>query len=199
MAQGLMQVDYQHDFLINAHGQEITALSEEARKVMQASNQRDQALLANTFPSALQQLRTWREDNTNGKHTKLLQHVSLRYLRNYLLLKEPTQTSRTQVKELLTILITAEAIDLDVLTDAYIYSRPLLSSGTRETFEEYISVLHAHDIEQIRTRTPGLIEAYENSTGIEKQKHLLWLKGLERQSHACRHAREQLPELLHLD
>ncbi len=197
MFEAMYQLDFKEDFLIppDEDGTPRNARPSDAEwSLRSTASSRDKVHLAETFIDAKTKIKDLLIRNKDGQYTATVQLVSLRYLRRYILVTESV-TNHQHALDLLRILVETEAIDLDVLVDTYLFASPVIELDEKRILFDYITKVYDNDIATVKDKTPRLMKAYQESTGNEKKKYLLWGKAMERRSQACAYAREKLPQL----
>jgi len=195
--EAISQLDFKEDFSIppreNGEPHNIGP-NDFGWSLRKASSSRDKAYLAETFTDAKSKVEDLFARNKDDQYTATIQLVSLKYLRRYILETKSVENQKHAL-DLLRILVETKAIDLDVLVDAYLFVSPIIKPDEKQRFFDYVSKIHNHDVAIIKEKAPKFMKAYQDSTGNEQKKYLLWGKDLERRSDACAYAREKLPRL----
>lgn len=198
MFEAMYDKEYTNDFMITADKnnvyRELIPGNEEWELTM-APNTYDLEKLAASFPSSKAKIEEFFQKNETGEYTRTIQFASLKYLRRYVLLQNPNKKNQKMASELLEILIETEAVDLDIIVDAYVFSKRMLSNDQKREYYDYIVELHKKDMDYIQEKFPVYKKAIEENTGVDQKKYIMWAKGLERKSLACAHARKAFPQL----
>lgn len=120
-----------------------------------------------------------------------IERISLQYLRNYFLLQN-SEDARKEAKFLLFTVIKTKSIDLDVLADAYQFTKSILTDDEKETCLNFI--LHQMQMMESRLETDFFKykEIYEEGNEEEKRKALLTGKRLENKSKSIQYTKEIL-------
>lgn len=192
------QQDYKEDFVMSSNEDGVhreLVPGDELWKLIQTAGNRDKTALAQTFPQSKSKIEELYQNDAIGEHIPTIQYVSLSYLRRFLLEQEKVEKNQRDVRDLLSMLVSTKAVDLDVLVDAYAFSEAIFSEEEKGDFFNHIALVYSYDMKYIKDNAEAFIKKINESTGPEQRKYMLWAKNLERSSFACAHARRVLPQL----
>ncbi len=128
---------------------------------------------------------------------KGIQDMALRYLR-WSFLEDETEFAFKETKYLLAILVEQKAIDLDIISDAYIKVEESLNSEERTLYASYIRHVANADIEYANAEFSALKEKYESEEDDKvKVGILLYGKHLSRKSQAALYSLERIATVHH--
>jgi len=128
----------------------------------------------------------------NPDQPTAIQAIALTYLRRQFIPSTSTE-SYSETQFLLDLLIENDAIDLDVLADAYKKLEGQLTESDKTRYLEYLNALHSSDTDGLVEKFLELKDAYENAGNARERNRLLFEgKLLERRSKSAKYAKELL-------
>lgn len=127
-------------------------------------------------------------------HSADFQSIANPMLR-YQFLPDNSEMAIAETQFLLDQLIECQAIDLDVLTDAYLKIKPRLKEDEQKKYKDYVTERYWKDRKKIQDTFLRMKEGYETSTGVEKRKYLYEGRRLMRISRALQYTNN----LLHIE
>lgn len=188
MASSHFKVDFKSDFKVDAKLNNFD-LNNPISQALIDSNSSDINKLEEQYPSIKSNLVQWSTSN-NDNISFIVQNISLKYLRNYFLGKTD-QASLDEIEFLLETLIEHEAIDIDVLGDAYVALLPQMSNSKKDYYFDYIKSLHDSEVIYITQKSIEYKNQF-NQVLDENEKRRLMMNGkdIERRSKACEYIRD---------
>jgi len=172
-----------------------TVLDAEDITFMKPATSRDLVALADAYEMLKPGLEQRYNKPEEERKETVIETVALRFLRNFLLI-EQSEHNRAEALWLLEILVDLKSVDIDVLVDAYIYTKALMPEEKQLIILNYMVDLHDRQIDYIKSNYPDYQLDFESaSSNVEKKQALHHSRSLERKSKACHYARETVPEL----
>jgi hypothetical protein len=185
-----MEVDFTMDFPATSGAPKLKPSNLEIEHI-QISSHRDPIFLQNNYPKIRKQLLKWIADNDDGKYSRTIQSISLRYMR-YLFIPDDSDRSIVELQFLMDLIMKTNPIDLDVLVDAYLKIKDTLEKETDEMYMHHIHSVFAKYSVGIKSQSEKLEAEFRSSTEHERAIALMKGKQLERISKSCSYARELL-------
>jgi len=135
----------------------------------------------------------------NGKYTDEekaqtigIQFVSLNIIRDYLLKETPSPELIERLNFYMDNLYKHKSPDLDIMTDALIYSRPYISEARYEKFREYILGVARKNLDYVRANQERFKKLYEESIGDKKLVYLREGKHLQNYTEEAAYVKARL-------
>ncbi|HFA51579.1 MAG TPA: hypothetical protein ENJ95_21400 [Bacteroidetes bacterium] len=143
------------------------------------------------YPEIKQEINALNTSEERKFHSVAIQSIALRYLRYYFL-KEDSPVAIQETIYLLDLLVEHQAIDLDVLVDAFLKVEEVISEEDRSRYYDHIVVVYNQSKASVNENALKLKELYENSEGQLKMEALLSGKLLEQKSRSIAYAEEKM-------
>jgi len=189
---GAMEVDYTMDFPATSGALDKNLKPSNLEiEYIQVSSHRDPIFLQNKYSKVKRQLVKWLEDNSDGKYSRTIQSISLRYMR-YLFIPDDSKSSLVELQFLMDLIMKTNPIDLDVLADAYLKIKDNLDKNTDEMYMHHLNSVYTRYSSEIKSQSEELEREFRSSTGRERAITLMKGKQLERISKSCSYVRELL-------
>lgn len=147
------------------------------------------ALMDAYIPMKSDMIRYHNEDA--AYHGGDLQHLALRMLR-YNFLPDNSEVAIEETRFLLNILIESNAVDLDVLADAYAKVEHLLTDQEKADYMNYFRTKYLKYKKFVAEKFEIYKKGYETSTGVKKNEFLYSGRSLVRTSQSLRYVNDLL-------
>jgi len=121
------------------------------------------------------------------------QEIGLKLLREYLLVEPVTQDKKVEIVFLLNGLMAANAIDLDVLTDAFLVAKQELTPAVQKDYYEQLKSLFFSQETSLAADFSEAKNKYDNA--VDENSRLFAImsgKRVERVSRSCKYANNKL-------
>lgn len=106
------------------------------------------------------------------RETYGIQGLALRMIRDFLIKENPSPEVIERLNYYMDILYRHKTVDLDIITNALIYSKPYIDNGRYFKFREYILYVAVKNIEYVRDNQARYKKLYEESSGNDKLRYL---------------------------
>ena len=174
------------DFKVKADRTDLTGT--EISIIRMASNL---SAMSNNYVDIKTKLLEWATDDVS--HSAVIQNVSLRYLRDFFLKQDLDSKNIKEISFLFKLLIDNNAVDIDVIADAYVILENKFTINEKEAYFSYIKTLHDSEVLYIRSKAEEFKLNYQNSADKYAENRFLLLgKDIEKRSEACKYVRELL-------
>ena len=182
---GVMSLDFRRDFKVRSNVTRLRPTDEEHIAVQFSSKRSN---IKENYSSIKPKFIEWAK--VVDERSVTVQSVALRYLRNYFLERTDAE-AMDETSILFRILIKHNAIDLDVLADAYMKLLPTFNDEEKAQYFNYIEALHHDEISVVKQNALELKKQYEQEDN-ERSKKMILFKGkdIERRSKSCAYVRE---------
>lgn len=127
-----------------------------------------------------------------GPYNGTVQTIALRYLR-WIFIEEVTEDAMNETSYLLDILVESEAVDLDVMADAYFKVKDYLSKEKNSRYYNYILLRYENDKDFIESNYLTYENIYTSTKDLSERINALFMgKLLERKSKAMLYTKQLL-------
>ncbi|HRK55029.1 MAG TPA: hypothetical protein PK185_14010 [Cyclobacteriaceae bacterium] len=106
------------------------------------------------------------------RETYGVQGLALRMIRDFLIKENPSPEVIERLNYYMDILYRHKAVDLDIITNALIYSKPYIDNDRYFKFREYILYVAVKNLEYVRDNQAKYKKLYEESSGNDKLRYL---------------------------
>lgn len=186
LANAVNNGSFLRDFKVKADRTDLTGT--EISIIRMASNL---SAMSNNYVDIKTKLLEWATDDVS--HSAVIQNVSLRYLRDFFLKQDLDSKNIKEISFLFKLLIDNNAVDIDVIADAYVILENKFTINEKEAYFSYIKTLHDSEVLYIRSKAEEFKLNYQNSADKYAENRFLLLgKDIEKRSEACKYVRELL-------
>lgn len=181
------------DFICNPSGDKVPV--KDFFREIQNARESDKNKLAENYQSIKPTLLEWGE-KSHEKEGKLdlIQAIALPYMRNLFLSSSPIKIEdQKELSLLLPVVMTTSPVDIDVITDAYLACKEILTSEQQDVYYNYLAKLYAEEQQKIVVDFQDAKERYSSAQNDnEKYGAIISGKRLERMSLSLAYANKKL-------
>ena len=154
---------FKEDFVINAEGKTTDSFTPELKRAFKLSFSPDREQLMDDYPFVKATLLSVLADDQALRYAYPVQNITLRYLRRVFLAGDTEWNNEEEVAFLLTATMPYDPIDIDVLADAYVYCKDVLSPRSQTAYLDYLRKVYAEKVPEHERKVEVLRVGYKKS------------------------------------